>query len=168
MDNQDYPEHPGKEHIMKNVTMRGLLATGSTLILLAPLALSAAEPEDIIKYRQSVMKAIGGHASAAGAIVQGKVDYKSDLLEHARSLQALTRNIPALFPKDSDFGETKAKDEVWSKRADFEKAAKDTKAKVEVFAKAVQGSNQQTIAASFKDVGESCKACHKDFRKKDD
>jgi cytochrome c556 len=96
------------------------------------------------------------------------VDYKSDLLEHARSLQALTRNIPALFPKDSDFGETKARDEVWSKRADFEKAAKDTKTKVEVFAKAVQSSNPQTIAASFKDVGESCKACHKDFRQKDD
>jgi hypothetical protein len=26
--NQDFPEHPGKEHIMKNVTRRSLLATG--------------------------------------------------------------------------------------------------------------------------------------------
>ena len=152
---------------MKNATKRRLLAAGSILVMLAPLALHAAEPEDIIKYRQNVMKAIGGHTSAAGAIVQGKVDYKSDLLEHARSMQALTRNIPALFPKDSDFGDTRAKDEVWSKRADFEKRANDAKAKVEVFAKAVQGGNQQTIAASFKDVGESCKACHKDFRKEE-
>ncbi|MEW6330620.1 MAG: cytochrome c [Pseudomonadota bacterium] len=147
--------------------LRSLLATGSLLAMLVPLSLHAAEPEDIIKYRQNVMKAVGGHTSAAGAIVQGKVEYKSDLLEHARSLQALTRNIPALFQKDSDFGDTKARDEVWSKRADFEKRANDTKAKVEVFAKAVQSSNQQTIAASFKDVGESCKACHKDFRKED-
>lgn len=156
---------------MKNVTMRGLLATGSMLVMLAPLAplaLSAAEPEDIIKYRQNVMKAVGGHTSAAGAIVQGKVDYKSDLADHARALQTLTRDIPALFPKDSDFGETKAKDEVWLKRADFEKAAKNTKAKVEAFAKTVQGGNQQTIATSFKDVGESCKACHKDFRKEEE
>lgn len=152
---------------MKNTTLHSLLATASLLAMLAPPALHAAEPEDVIKYRQNVMKAVGGHTSAAGAIVQGKVEYKSDLLEHARSLQALTRNIPALFPKDSDFGDTKAKDEVWSKRADFEKRANDTKAKVEVFAKAVQSSNQQTIAASFKDVGESCKACHKDFRKED-
>jgi cytochrome c556 len=168
VDNQDFPEHPGKEHTMKNVTMRSLLAMGSMLAMLAPLALSAAEPENIIKYRQNVMKAVGGHTSAAGAIVEGKVDYKSDLAEHTRALQALTKDIPALFPKDSDFGETKAKDEVWSKRADFEKAAKNTKAKVEAFAKVVQGGNQQTIAISFKDVGESCKACHKDFRKKDD
>lgn len=153
---------------MKNVIMRGLLATSSVLAMLAPLALSAAEPEDIIKYRQNVMKAIGGHTAAAGAIVQGKVDYKSSLTEHARALQALTRDIPALFPKDSDFGDTKAKDEVWSKRADFDKAAKDTAAKIGAFAKATQGGNAQAIAASFKDVGESCKACHKDFRKKDD
>ena len=152
---------------MKPVKTRGLLALGSMLVLL-PLALHAAEPENIIKYRKNVMKAIGGHTSAAGAIVEGKVDFKRDLAEHARSLQTLTGDIPALFPKDSDFGETKAKDEVWSKRADFEKRAKDTKTKAAAFAKAVQAGNQPGIAASFKELGESCKACHKDFRKKEE
>ena len=153
---------------MKHCKTRNLMVMGLMLAGLAPLALSAAEPEDIIKYRQNVMKAVGGHTSAAGAIVEGKVNYKSDLADHTRALQALTRDIPALFPKDSDFGETKAKDEVWSKRADFEKAAKNVKTKVETFAKAVQGGKQDAIVASFKDMGEGCKACHKDFRKKDD
>lgn len=152
---------------MKIAKMRGLLATGSMLIMLAPLALSAAEPEDIIKYRRNMMKAIGGHTSAVGAIVQGKVGYKAHLAEHARALQTLTKDIPGLFPKDSDFGDTNALDAVWSKRADFEKAAGNVKTKVEAFAKAVQGGNQQTIAASFKDMGEGCKACHKDFRKEE-
>jgi cytochrome c556 len=77
----------------------------------------------------------------------------------------LTGDIPALFPKDSDFGKTKAKDEVWSKHAEFEKSAKDSADKVGAFAKAVQAGNQQSIEASFKELGESCKACHKDFRK---
>lgn len=152
---------------MKQLKTRHLMITGMLLTLLAPLALSAAEPEDIIKYRQNVMKAVGGHTSAAGAIVQGKVGYKADLADHARALQALTRDIPALFPKDSDFGETKAKDEVWSKRTEFEKAAKNVKTKVETFAKAVQGGKQDAIVASFKDMGEGCKACHKDFRKEE-
>jgi cytochrome c556 len=148
--------------------MCSLCSLGFVLVLLAPMALQAAEPEDIIKYRQNMMKAVGGHTSAAGAIVQGKVDYKHQLAEHARALQALTRDIPALFPKDSDFGETKAKDDVWSNRAEFEKRATDTKAKVEAFAKATQGGNQQAVEASFKAVGESCKSCHKDFRKKEE
>ena len=152
---------------MKQLKTRHLMATGMLLSLLAPLALSAAEPEDVIKYRRSMMKAIGGHTSAAGAIVQGKVDYKTHLAEHARALQAMTKDIPGLFPKDSDFGDTNAKDEVWSKRAEFEKAASNAKAKVEAFAKAVQGGKQDAIVASFKDMGEGCKGCHKDFRKEE-
>ena len=54
---------------MKRVKIRRLLAMGSVLMMLVPLALHAAEPEDIIKYRQNMMKAIGGHAGAAGAII---------------------------------------------------------------------------------------------------
>lgn len=153
---------------MKQIKMHRLLIMGSVLTMLVPMLLHAAEPEDIIKYRQNMMKAIGAHAAAAGAIVQGKVDYKNQLGEHARALQALTGDIPALFPKDSDFGDTKAKDEVWSKRAEFENRAKHLKAKVAAFAKAVQGGNQPAIVASFKEMGEGCKACHKDFRKKMD
>ena len=153
---------------MQRVNMRRLCALGFVLVLLAPLALKAAEPEDIIKYRQNMMKAIGGHTAAAGSIVQGKVNYKHQLADHARALQALISDIPGLFPKDSDFGDTKAKDEVWSKRAEFEKRAQDTKTKIDSFAKALPGGNQQTIDASFKEVGESCKACHKDFRKKEE
>ena len=152
---------------MKPFKTRRLMITGLLLTVLAPLALSAAEPEDIIKYRRNVMKSIGGHTSAAGAIVQGKVDYKAHLAEHARALQAMTKDIPGLFPKDSDFGDTNAKDGVWSKRAEFEKAANNVKTKVEAFAKAVQGGKQDAIVASFKDMGEGCKGCHKDFRKEE-
>ena len=152
---------------MKPFKTPRLMITGLLLTMLAPLALSAAEPEDIIKYRKNVMKAVGGHTSAAGAIVQGKVDYKAHLSEHTRALQALTKDIPGLFPKDSDFGDTNAKDGVWSKRAEFEKAASNVKTKVEAFAKAVQGGKQDAIVASFKDMGEGCKACHKDFRKEE-
>lgn len=152
---------------MKQFKTRRLMITGLLLTMLAPLVLNAAEPEDIIKYRKNVMKAIGGHTSAAGAIVQGKVDYKTYLVQHARALQAMTQDIPSLFPKDSDFGNTEAKDAVWSKRAEFEKAASNAKAKVEAFAKAVQGGKQDAIVASFKDMGEGCKGCHKDFRKEE-
>ncbi len=153
---------------MKPVKTRRLLSIIPVITILVSPALQAAEPEDIIKYRQNMMSAIGGYTAAAGAIVQGKVDYKNQLADHVRALQVLTADIPALFPKDSDFGDTKALDGVWSNRAEFEKRAKDAKTKVAAFAKAVRGGNPQTIAASFKDVGESCKACHKDFRKKDD
>lgn len=131
------------------------------------LAAHAAEPEDIIKYRQNIMKLQGAHLAAAGAIIQGKVDFKNHLGDHVKALQASTKDVPALFPKDSDFGETKAQDSVWKNSADFQKRAKDTHDKVNALAKAVAANDAANYGARFKDVADSCKACHKDYRKED-
>ena len=127
----------------------------------------AAEPEDIIKYRQNVMKSQGAHLAAAAAIIQGKVDYKNQLGDHVKALQATTKDIPSLFPKDSDFGETKALDAVWQKNADFQKLAKDTQQKTGALAKAVAANDSKNYGTRFKDVADSCKACHKDYRKEE-
>ena len=127
----------------------------------------AAESEDIIKYRQNVMKSQAAHLAATAAIIQGKVDYKNQLGDHVQALQATTKDIPSLFPKGSDFGETKALDAVWSKNADFQKLAKDTQHKAEALAKAVAANDSANYGARFKDVADSCKACHKDFRKEE-
>ncbi|NWG87325.1 MAG: cytochrome c [Hydrogenophilaceae bacterium] len=124
------------------------------------MAALAADDEEVIKYRKNVMKAYGAHMAAAGAIVQGKV--KGQLAGHAKALEATTQDMAGMFPAGSDFGETNALDAVWSKRADFEKKAKDTQAKAAAFAKAAAGSD---AAAKFKDLSDSCKACHKDYRK---
>jgi cytochrome c556 len=130
-------------------------------------AANAAEPEDIIKYRKNVMKANGAHMAAAGAIIQGKVDYKAKLTEHARAIEAINKDVTGLFPKDSDFGDTAALDAVWSKRAEFEKRAKDAAQKSAAFAKAVASGDAKAYGAKFKELSDSCKACHKDFRKEE-
>jgi cytochrome c556 len=127
----------------------------------------AAEPEDIIKYRQNVMKSQGAHLAAIDAIIKGKVDFKGHLGDHAKALQATTKDIPSLFPKDSDFGETKALDAVWQKNAEFRKLAKDAQQKASALARAVAANDSKNYGARFKDVADSCKACHKDFRKEE-
>src|SRR4030065_2742046 len=107
---------------MKNARIHHRILPASVCLVAG--AAFAAEPEDIIKYRQSVMKANGAHMAAAGAIINGKVDFKGQLGDHATALQAINKDINSLFPKDSDFGETKALDAVWQKNADFQKRAK--------------------------------------------
>jgi len=127
----------------------------------------AAEPEDIIKYRQSVMKANGAHMAAAGAIINGKVDFKGQLGDHAKALQAINKDINSLFPKDSDFGETKALDAVWKNNADFQKRAKDSAQKANALAKTVAAGDSKNYGARFKELSDTCKACHKDYRKEE-
>jgi cytochrome c556 len=143
------------------------------LLMVAALIASTAnvqaeEPENYIKYRQAMMKAIGGHSGAASQIVRGKVAPEGDLLMHALALADLSRNITRLFPEGSDFGETKAKQEIWDQWSKFEQASEDAKRATADFAAAAAGGDQEQIAKAFKDVGKSCKGCHKDFREKDD
>lgn len=127
----------------------------------------AAEPEDIIKYRQNVMKSQAAHMAAAAAIIQGKVDFKNQLSDHAKALQATNKDVASLFPKDSDFGDTNALDAVWKNNAEFQKRSKDVRAKADALAKAVAANDTKNYGARFKDLSESCKSCHKDFRKEE-
>mgnify|MGYP001554577842 FL=1 len=137
-------------------------------LISATAAAQAEEPENYIKYRQAVMSAIGGHTGAAGQIVRGKVSPEGALAMHADALAALSADISSLFPEGSDFGETRAKEEIWSDRAAFDKAASDSKTATAAFAAAVATGDKERIGATYRDVGESCKACHKEFRQKKD
>lgn len=153
---------------MKIISFSKLLHIAFAAVLAGSVvSASAAEPDDIIKYRQNVMKSNGANAAAAAAIIQGKVDAKNRLADHAKALEMMTKNIPALFPKGSDFGaETKALDAVWKKPAEFEKAAKNAEQKAAAFSKAV-AANDPKVGLKFKELAETCKTCHKDFRKDD-
>ncbi len=130
--------------------------------MLAPAM--AAEPEDIIKYRISVMKANGAHMSAAARIVRGKVDYQDQLGFHADSIAKISKQISTFFPEDSDFGDTRAKEEVWSKPEEYKQATKANQVAAAEFSKAVAAGDKATMATSFKKLSDSCKSCHEKFR----
>lgn len=136
------------------------------VLLLGSLSTFSAEnnARDLAKYREEVMEANSAHAAAANAILQGKVPFKDQLADHARALESLNKDIAALFPPGSEVKDSRALPAVWSKRAEFEKAAKDAREKSAAFARAVTANDPQ-VAARFKELSESCKACHKDFRK---
>ena len=138
------------------------------LAFLVPAVTLAADPEDIIKYRQNSMKASGAHMAAAGAIIKGKVPFNSQLIVHALALEQLNHDTASLFPKGSDFGKTKALDAVWEKRADFEKAAHAVSIKAKAFTRAAASRDPKTAEPAFKALGDACSSCHKKFRKKDD
>ena len=147
--------------------MKQLAIVGIALLTASQVS-GAEEPENYIKYRQLMMKAIGGHMGASSQILRGKVSPQGHLAMHADALAALTTDITALFPEGSDFGETKAKAEIWDNWSQFEKAAADTKQATADFAAAVGSGDADRIKAAQKAVGKTCKGCHEDFREEDD
>ena len=140
----------------------------STVALLSLLFLStlpAAEPEDLIKYRQNTMKAIGGHMGAIAAIVQGKVDM-NHLKPHADALAATSMTVKDIFPEDSAVGETNAKTEIWDKPDEFQQAVTKLEQAAAAFATAADSGDSAQIGAAMKDLGGACKNCHDNFRQK--
>lgn len=135
-------------------------------LVFVSLCSAADEAEDVIKYRKSVMSAVGGHMSAAALIVQGKASYGADLEEHAQALATILAKVEKLFPEGSDFGDTRAKDTVWSKPEDFKKVTARAGDAAADFLKTVQAGNKDDLPAKLESLGDSCKACHKDFRLK--
>jgi cytochrome c556 len=145
-----------------NIRIASRLLASLGWIVMASNTVHAGDMDDFVKYRKNVMEANGGLMGATNAILQGKVDKKGQLATYAKALEGLNQDLASLFPKGSNGGDTDALPEVWSKRAEFERHAKDTQEKAASFAKATAGKEAQ---ARFKDLSESCKSCHKDFRK---
>lgn len=147
----------------------------STCLLVAGLALTVAgqalaadSPEDLVKYRQSVMKALGGHAGAIAAVVKGQVSYGAHVANHARSIKEMSLIVPDIFPSNSGpaaYADTRALTKIWEQPAKFKEAVTAFQSAAAKFADIAEGGDQQAIAEGLGALGKSCGGCHKPFRK---
>ena len=124
----------------------------------------AADTEVYVDYRQAVMSAVGGNASASAAILIDGAPFAGNLEEHARAIERLTADIPALFPEGTAHEDSDARPEVWGDRATFEERAEATHQAAAAFREAAAGGDPAQAMPYFRDLGQSCRACHDDFR----
>ncbi|WP_026279007.1 cytochrome c [Thioalkalivibrio sp. ARh3] len=123
------------------------------------------EHEATIDYRQGVMRAIGGNVGAFAAVVVDGADFRDNLKIHTSQLMELTEDIPALFPEGSDFPDTDAKEEIWEDWDRFVELANDTREAVEALHATVEAGDEDEYPIRFRNLGQSCQACHDDFRR---
>lgn len=144
----------------------GLRTFGALAVTAAVVSVSAAAfaGENDVKFRQSTMKAVGGHMTAMAAILKGEVKHASHLRGHAAAMASLGKMAPDVFQKGSEGGS--AKPEAWSKPEDFKKALAAFATASDNLNKAAQGPDKKAVGAAFAALGKSCKGCHDDFREK--
>lgn len=142
------------------------VASVAGLMTALPAAAQFAKPEDAIKYRKAAFTVMGSHFGRIGAMVQGKAPFDAKAAAEHAEIAAMMSKLPyTAFVAGTDKGETKAKPEIWTEDAKFRAAAtkmQDEMAKLNVAAKT---GNLDQIKAAFGPVGQSCKACHDDYRK---
>ena len=134
------------------------------------VASAADESENVIKYRQNVMRSIGGHMGAISGVVKGEVTFGSHVSTHAEALAATSQVIVDMFPQGSTTGaETRAKAEIWQDWDTFRQKATDLQnAAANLVQVANGGGDAAALEAAFGQVGMACGGCHRPFREKAD
>jgi cytochrome c556 len=149
------------------------------MVLLIARSIGAGDrPDAVVKYRQSVMKAMAAHMTAISMVVRQEIANDRQLAAHAEAIHGLSVDLGEFFPAGTDAAKVKsaARPEIWRQPAEFKAAG----AKLESeSAKLLQLARQKGTASNAAPnlhalltsqvdaVGAACKACHKTFRKSD-
>ncbi len=122
-----------------------------------------------IEYRKAVFTLIGGNFRPLGEVLQGKSAYDAaDAGKRAARLQFLAGLLDESFPDISSSGDTRARAEIWSNRADFNSKLKDFQNHIAALTQVAQRdkSTADEFKAAAGAVGQDCKSCHESYRTK--
>ena len=137
----------------------------------APAAAAPSPTRIAVENRRAAYQLIGNSFRYFGAVAKGTTPYDEAEASKRAARIALLATIPAeSFPEGSNVGEpdSKAKADIWSSRADFDKKLKDFEAHaanlVEVNAK--EKGATDALKAAVASLAQDCKGCHDQYRVK--
>jgi cytochrome c556 len=150
---------------MKLIATLTLAFAAATLA--APAMAQFQKPEDAVKYRKAALTVMGAHFGRIGAMASGKAPFDAAAAaENAALVETMSKLPWAGFVPGSDQGETRALPEVWSDAAGFKSAAEKMQGEVAKLNAAAKTGNLDAVKTAFGAAGQSCKACHDNYRKK--
>jgi cytochrome c556 len=119
---------------------------------------------EAIQTRQQLMKRQG--AAMQSISDKMKAGQVQAVAADAQTLSETSKKIPTLFPEGSvDPQTSRAKPEIWQKRADFDAYAKKLEGQAMQLAEASRSGNAQTTGAVVSDIGRNtCNGCHDTYR----
>ncbi len=124
-------------------------------------------PGEVIRYRQTVMRAVASQMKALAPIAARKVSYAKNATLHANAVAELSKVIGDLFPKGTGpkSEETDAMEAIWK---DGGKAWAQALEKFRTDADKLQATaaagDLDALRAQLELTNDACAACHKSFR----
>ena len=144
------------------------LTTAVSLLLLIFVygTVAFADSHGIIKYRQNVMKSVSGHMGAIVDILKNGLPLKDHIVDHALSMQQISRMTLSMFPEGSGKGRTKSKQVIWEQWSEFESAASDFERESIKLVEVAQSGDMEALSKQVRTTGKTCSGCHRNFRKR--
>ncbi len=147
--------------------MKKIMIPALLIGLLSPLAAQAqfAKSEDAIKYRQATFTVMAAHFSRIGAVVKGEKPFNKEEVAANAAVVASLAHLPwQAFGAGTEGG--KSLPEVWKEADKFKAGADKMEKAVAELNTAAKSGNLESIKKAFGAAGQSCKACHDNYRKK--
>ena len=135
------------------------------------LAQQAPKPEQLIKWRQSVYQVLAWNNARIKANLEGQYN-KDEVIKAANSTAALANSgLGALYAPGTDQGkgwhDTSVKPELFKDGSKVGQLAGNFAHEASELAKVAATGDAAAVKAQFGKLGQACKACHDDFKKKD-
>jgi len=150
---------------MKKTAIAAALAVAATAFLAHA---QQPKPEDHLKWRKSAYSLMGLHFGSLAAMAQDKKPYNKEEAIRDADFVALVATEPRLH-----FGEgteklegSKAKPEIWQKRADFDQKMDKMVSEAAKLPQVARNGDLAALKKAVADTGGACKACHDDYRAK--
>ena len=143
-----------------------LRAVSMLLLIIVYGTVSFADSHGIIKYRQNVMKSVSGHMGAIVDILKNGLPLKDHIVDHALSMQQISRMTLSMFPEGSGKGRTKSKQVIWEQWSEFESAASDFERESIKLVEVAQSGDMEALSKQVRATGKTCSGCHRNFRKR--
>lgn len=147
----------------------GVLAVSAAASVFAESHVSDKALAAAVKARQSHMQLYSFNLATLGAMAQGEVEYDAGTAQGAAdnlvAVATLNQQGYWLPGTDSDAMEnTRALPAIWGADSNAQKLGMDL-ADAAVSMQAVAGTDLASLQGAMKAVGDSCSACHEDYRK---
>ena len=132
---------------------------------------AAPKPETVIKWRQSVYQVLAWNSSRIKANVDGQFN-REEVVRAANSTAAIANSgLGALYAAGTEQGkgwhDTSAKPEIFKDGKKVGDLAGNFVREANELAKIAANGDQAAVKAQFGKLGQTCKACHDDYKVKD-
>ena len=127
------------------------------------------KPDRQIKMRKSAYNVMDYALEVLDNMAEGKRPYSKDEAVRNAELVARAATLPKNFfgeGSDGKAGETRAKPEIWTHRADFDAKMDKMIQETGKLPAAAASGDVATLGKAVEAAGDACKACHDDYRAK--
>jgi cytochrome c556 len=131
----------------------------------APIAVASPAVRAAIANRRAIFTLIGNNFRPVAEVLRsGGVAGQTDPQKYTRRVALLADFLPDAFPEISGSGETRAKADIWSNRADFDKLLRGFQQHAAQLAQADFTHDGAAFKRAAATVAQDCKSCHERYR----